>query len=161
MFQFYVQAFLACLCLRFVCCDLFIPFLCLFSLTDHKIICSIHAMNGTMLLFKLPWAMLKSCDFMILWDFIFDENMYTSNLHFCCSKLLGSEKWNQVWHLGRSATGLHQTPGLAQCFQCQADSSASRLVKRWRHQAPGTRHHTEVLVCKQFHISELAPMTND
>ena len=132
MFQFYLQAFLACqnlTCLAVFAISLLWPFhiFSMFVLLDSsKSSCSIHAMT----------------EFDILWlpdtaRLIFDENMYTSNHHFCCSKLQGSEKWNQFWHLGWSTIGLHQTPGLPQCFQCQADSSASRLVKRWRHQAPG------------------------
>ena len=132
MFQFDFQAFLACqnlTCLAVFAISLLWPFhiFSMFVLLDSsKSSCSIHAMT----------------DFDILWlhdtaRLIFDENMYTSNHHLCCSKLQGSEKWNHFGHLGWSAMGLHQTPGLPQCFQCHADSSASRLVKRWRHQAPG------------------------
>ena len=132
MSQFYFQAFLArqilnCLAVFAIC--LLWPFhsFSKFVLLDSsKSSCSIHAMT----------------EFDILWlhdtlRLIFHGNIYTANHHFCCSKLQGCEKWNQFWHLGWSTMGLHQTPGLPQCFQCHADSSASRLVKRWRHQAPG------------------------
>jgi len=101
---FNFQAFLACqnlICLAVFAISLLWPFhiFSMFVLLDSsKSSCSIHAMT----------------DFDILWlhdtaRLIFDENIYTSNHHFCCSKLQGSEKWNQFWHLGWSTMGLHQT----------------------------------------------------
>ena len=135
----------SCSAVWFVCCDLFVPFLlfiptflCLFPLTDQN-----------QVVLSMPWPILTSCDFMILWDvYLRWEHVHLE------SPLLsfedpGFRKWNQFWHLGWSAMGLHQTPGLAQCFQCQPDSSASELVyfRRWEGDKTNNRNlgHTDLM----------------